>query len=827
MYKKSVSMLVVLLLVLSSLTLADNEEDTCTGFSLLNCFFFGDASKRPVVGSAWYDRSEALVRRVAEAEPVVEPPALLTVESVSSRDLGEGYSPNIIGNIIGNQFRANDGSKWRLVSLDNDIMSVEFFNPSTNSWHEPNNFEIVNNNIFLVGDEDGSVLYKMELNSINGILWVNTPSEIYKFTYGEGITLSPAAEEPAEPEIPEEEEATEPAPSEPTTETTTTEPAGEQEVQAARTQAKTQLGDVLYGRYESLIDWSDLDTGCTGSSCLYFLQTDGLITSETAGGITTIEISQPPAPAEETESGEIIIHRSVPTAIYYRSGDTNVISQISPEQIAAGTYTVPGFTEQVSVTSGNIAADLASPDGLTLTRDGETVGWSKIDGETNTVTTVNSEDDTAHITNPSGDYQLSGSTDAEAHTFEADSGTWTRINNEGETERYTLDYDSNTRGLDELTVSEIELFDSRGRFVGVGHNLDENGIPQVITRVIDETTVELTVRDVNGLITTQIITVDEDGNVIRPESDILEIIAPSDVSLTELIKQDYDEVTTAQDWQQGLSSVYAVLQSTKSYPALNNLLWGDAEFYKDWQKWADQTFAPLLAENWFPSWVCEGDKRDIEPEGVVTLTTPNGIDQMVASIQAERSPKPSPMLCQYNQDEDLWFCEEGQVCWEDGFCYEDISPDDDEPDEETPMEGYFYKITWGAGAPQDEALTPFIDENGVAVSFNVWLYPEDGSPKVPYYRRGGNTKGPIELANGDSDQDVILKYSTKKYSKACLVWDKAPRTFFSDEDYVEDPCMDFKESTQGQVSWENSGQPESQGVTTGSGDVPLTRNSNW
>ncbi len=62
MYKKSVSLLVVFLLVLSPFTLAEvNETDTCTGFlNTLKCFFFGDASKRPVVGSAWYDRGVSL-----------------------------------------------------------------------------------------------------------------------------------------------------------------------------------------------------------------------------------------------------------------------------------------------------------------------------------------------------------------------------------------------------------------------------------------------------------------------------------------------------------------------------------------------------------------------------------------------------------------------------------------------------------------------------------------------------------------------------------------------------------------------------------------------
>ena len=59
MHKKSVSVLIVLLLVLSTFVYA--QEDTCTGFfGSIKCFLFGDASKRPVVGSAWYDRGVSL-----------------------------------------------------------------------------------------------------------------------------------------------------------------------------------------------------------------------------------------------------------------------------------------------------------------------------------------------------------------------------------------------------------------------------------------------------------------------------------------------------------------------------------------------------------------------------------------------------------------------------------------------------------------------------------------------------------------------------------------------------------------------------------------------
>ena len=57
--KKAGVMLIVLLLVLSTFVYA--QEDTCTGFfGSIKCLLFGDASKRSVVGSAWYDRGVSL-----------------------------------------------------------------------------------------------------------------------------------------------------------------------------------------------------------------------------------------------------------------------------------------------------------------------------------------------------------------------------------------------------------------------------------------------------------------------------------------------------------------------------------------------------------------------------------------------------------------------------------------------------------------------------------------------------------------------------------------------------------------------------------------------
>ena len=62
MHKKSVSVLIGLFLVICPSALAQaNETDTCGGFfGSIKCFLFGDASKRSVVGSAWYDRGVSL-----------------------------------------------------------------------------------------------------------------------------------------------------------------------------------------------------------------------------------------------------------------------------------------------------------------------------------------------------------------------------------------------------------------------------------------------------------------------------------------------------------------------------------------------------------------------------------------------------------------------------------------------------------------------------------------------------------------------------------------------------------------------------------------------
>ncbi len=299
-----------------------------------------------------------------------------------------------------------------------------------------------------------------------------------------------------------------------------------------------------------------------------------------------------------------------------------------------------------------------------------------------------------------------------------------------------------------------------------------------------------------------------------------------------------------------IQSIYAITNNLKSYPAISNLLFGDTDFFKNWRAQQDAAFAPLLGENIWNSVICEvgfNHWQDLEQEGKAILKTPSGTYQMVASIQMERSPETSPILCHKNPDEesdDLFICDLEQVCIDENFCYADKDRDY-EPDSKDPLKGYFYKVTWAVSAPQDEAFTPLVDENGVAVSFNIFLYPGP----VPMYNLNGNIASPIQLQNGDRDKDAIIKYSTQLFDRACIVWNQAPLTAGSAggvlggaltfgaaeaREPIGSVCFDRYDdegeeidgfiSNIGQVNWERSGQ-EATSVTVSHGEV--NRNTDW
>ena len=301
------------------------------------------------------------------------------------------------------------------------------------------------------------------------------------------------------------------------------------------------------------------------------------------------------------------------------------------------------------------------------------------------------------------------------------------------------------------------------------------------------------------------------------------------------------ESTATQTAQTVVDSIYAISNSFKSYPALSKLLYGNTQGYKDWQNAVDRSFAPMLGSNWFPSTICEGH-YDIEPQGKVMIKTASGTYQAVASIQMEKSQDKSPILCQKNPDEkseQKWICDSKQVCVKDQFCYDDQN-EDGQADTDKPLEGYFYKITWAVSAPRDEVQTPYINEDGVAVSFNIYVDKNandqvDSDAKAMYNLKG-NTKGPIQLQNGASDRQVIVKYSPNEYSEACIGWNQAPTTtpryagtlgagsttFGAHADTGISPkdirsvCFSAVTSSVGQVNWQRAGQSSS-GTTTASG----------
>ncbi len=328
----------------------------------------------------------------------------------------------------------------------------------------------------------------------------------------------------------------------------------------------------------------------------------------------------------------------------------------------------------------------------------------------------------------------------------------------------------------------------------------------------------------------------EVGEALEAEAELINKLNTAEVR--DALENNYDTTKGGLAIVQTvLESIYAVTSQIKSYPALSNLILG--EVAKDWRTEMDKAFAPALGVNYFVSAICEGRAdggwMDIEPEGKAVIKTVSGTYQAVASIQMESSPETSPILCHRNPDqeaEEQWICDRGQICVDESFCYADKDRDD-EPDDDKPLLGYFYKVTWSVTSPQDEAFTPLVDENGVAVSFNIFLNPG----AIPLYNLDGNFASPIQLKNGASDRDAIVKFSDKIYNQACIVWNQPPSTLATpgrDSGPLENVCFDRYDdegneidgfiSKIGQVNWERSGK-EAASVTVSHGQV--SRNTDW
>ncbi len=422
--------------------------------------------------------------------------------------------------------------------------------------------------------------------------------------------------------------------------------------------------------------------------------------------------------------------------------------------------------------------------------------------------------------------------------------------------------DVDTKGtFSDQKLEKIELFDPQtGRYKGVE-------LPSGDRYIQDGEKITGTDKDGKNFIYTR----DEKG-VWKKDSVVV------DQSGTKVLNDVYQSASV-RNTQNTLESIYAIENSIKSYPALNKLIFkdiGGAVWSEEWQQKADETFAPMLGSNWFPSAICETESRmkDVVPQGKAMIKTSSGTYQTVASVQGERSEKKAPILCSRNPDKEAkeeFVCGDGAVCVEQ-LCYADKVPEggDGEADvpakgEIKPLEGFFYTISWAVTAPSDEKLTPLM-KSGAAVSFNVVVKDTEGKTVAHLYRgKQGEKEGAIELANGASDRDVMTHYSEKELSMVCIVWKNAPlsqdfganavvagigsaatlggaavaggvaagtgdyKGFRTDAYFFIQPvptiCSPIPVSNKGKVTWESSSKTETTSSTTvTSGKVEKVRN---
>lgn len=230
-------------------------------------------------------------------------------------------------------------------------------------------------------------------------------------------------------------------------------------------------------------------------------------------------------------------------------------------------------------------------------------------------------------------------------------------------------------------------------------------------------------------------------------------------------------------------------------------LWWLPDETKKWRKWSSEQFdKALLAEYVVPQEVCEyNEKHQVKKPGetAVFQEVAPGIVQMVCAATAEKSPAAGPILCSKDVPCVLGNCED------DGLCH-DANTD-------KILEGFFYKISWGVQAPRDEAFTPYIDENGYAIKFNVKVYG-DGERWL-YHEKGATfgTDSTLQLKNGATDRDTIATYSPRNYNKICLIFGAPAKDLKGEE--VRECCADIIGSTVGQIQWQQAGRPS--GSNTG------------
>ncbi|MEK6845344.1 MAG: hypothetical protein AABY26_01185, partial [Nanoarchaeota archaeon] len=184
------------------------------------------------------------------------------------------------------------------------------------------------------------------------------------------------------------------------------------------------------------------------------------------------------------------------------------------------------------------------------------------------------------------------------------------------------------------------------------------------------------------------------------------------------------------------------------------------------------------------------------------------------------SPVLSSILCERNTQENAteeWLCSPGQVCVEN-YCYKGEDPEAIDSDVDKPAQGYFYKLTWTVTAPSDKSFTPYFDEDGVSVKFNLQLSP---GGKWIYKQLGSEPMEVWELTNGASQSAVIVKYLPENYNKACIKFHPDYRIIDSEGDGVGEICADFISTSKGLVEYSGSDKSNPYYGSSSSGAAPV------
>jgi len=272
-------------------------------------------------------------------------------------------------------------------------------------------------------------------------------------------------------------------------------------------------------------------------------------------------------------------------------------------------------------------------------------------------------------------------------------------------------------------------------------------------------------------------------------------------------------------FSKSMTKAITILNSATRWRGINSLVMGSESWYKNYVSVMEEAFAKALAVENVAREACQyqqqsRDKRD--GQNAVFIVTAPQVYQFVGSIQAEKNTRKTYLTCTQDENYDYTICPEGLECKE-GICYE----------KNDPVLSFQYKLSWGVLAPQDVRKTPYIDENGKSVKFNVLLTNGDdcsSTGKYLYNRPRSKDKEVIELSNGGSDKDTIVDYSQKNYGTACICFSDKYLSQDRTGNKVHQICAKIANVEQEEVTYDME-TPDT--VTTTSSSSTVERTDIW